>query len=209
MAQEIAAIQVPIYMHTRGTAHTHNVHSHMHTCPHTRPLTHAYTHVHSQCMHTCTHISTHTYIHTSTHNVCTRVHTHMSTHMHTCAFTHICPHTCPLTCMHTGMSTHICYTHIHAQGRKLALSVACGWCRFSFKLILVTGKSDSDVSSLCLSEFTPPLSLGSQDFLSGFLFSFNVLIGRNHFLASSGAACLGGSSILPPQQSSNPETCCG
>lgn len=179
-----------IYTHT--STHT-CIYTHMSThnaCTraHTFPLTH--THVHSQCMHTCPH----TYVHS---------------HMHTCAFTHICPHTCPLTCMHTGMSTHICYTHIHAQGRKLALSVACGWCRFSFKLILVTGKSDSDVSSLCLSEFTPPLSLGSQDFLSGFLFSFNVLIGRNHFLASSGAACLGGSSILPPQQSSNPETCCG
>ena len=84
---------------------------------------------------------------------------------------------------HTHTHPHVC-THTHARGRKLTLSVACGWWRFSFKLILVTEKSDGYVSSLCLSEFTLPLSLGSQDFLSGFLFFFfffNILIERNHF----------------------------
>ena len=148
-------------MHTRGNTYAH-VHSHMHThmWRHTCPLARAYTcgdtRVHSH-MHThmWRHVSTHTCIHTWRHTCpLTCIHTWQHTCPLTHAYTHVATHVSTRTCIHTDVSTHIRYTHIHTQGRKVALSVACGWCSFSFKLTLVAEKRDSDVSSLCLWEFT-------------------------------------------------------
>ena len=124
--------------------------------------THVATHTHMStrtCTHTCGDTRVHSHMHTHMWRH-THVHSHMHTRMwrHTCpltrAYTHVATHVSTRTCIHTDVSTHIRYTHIHTQGRKVALSVACGWCSFSFKLTLVAEKRDSDVSSLCLWEFT-------------------------------------------------------